>query len=348
MFLSALTLSRRQVLHHRLRAALLLGERRPQDPLSLQRAAWAGLQDSSPRAALLSLHARLQGVAPTRWDEPPYVQLWGPRFNVYAVAACDLPIFSLGRLPGDAKGRARALDTAAALQTFLNGRRIPFGEAGRGLRVVPNSLRYAAATGTLLMRWDGARQPHIWNAPAGACQGWDPTSARLELARRYLHVFGPSTPEAFRKWAGIAASAAQATFRDLANELIATRSPTIGEAQILRQDEASFRNRSSDVETGVRLLPSGDTFYLAWDADRELLVPDATRRAELWTSRVWPGALLLNGEIAGTWRRAGRQIEIHPWRKLTPKEKQALELDATSLPLPDVEPGQIRPRIEVM
>jgi hypothetical protein len=344
MFPHPLTLSRRQVLNHRLRAALLTDARRTASPETLQRAAWAGLQDSSPRAALLSLHARLRDVTPNRWDEPPYVQLWGPRFSVYVIASCDIPIFSLGRLPGDAKGSHRALDTAARLRTFLNGRRMPFGEAGRGMRVIPNSLRYAAASGTLLMRWDGARQPHIWNAPEDACQGWDAVSARLELARRYLHVFGPSTPDAFRKWAGIRGPDAQAAFRALSKELIPVRVPAIGDAHILRQDEDSFRS-ATDAETGVRLLPSGDTFYLAWDAGRELIVPDSKRRAELWTSRVWPGALLMNGEIAGTWRRAAHQVSVELWHRPSAKQRQAIEAEAATLPLPDVAPGQIQVRI---
>ena len=75
-----------------------------------------------------------------------------------------------------------------------------YGEAGRGLGVHPNSLRYAAPTGTVLIRWEGARQPTVWTVPPPDV---DPRDARLELARRYLHVFGPATPAAFAQWAGI-------------------------------------------------------------------------------------------------------------------------------------------------
>jgi len=67
---------------------------------------------------------------------------------------------------------------------------------------------------------------------------------------------------------------------------------------------------------------------------REPLVPDARRRAQLWTSRVWPGALLVDGEVAGTWRRAGAVVSIAPWRKLSPAEWAAVEAEARSLPLP--------------
>ena len=40
-----------------------------------------------------------------------------------------------------------------------------YGEAGRGLGEHPNRLRYAAPTGTVLIRWDGARQPTVWTVP---------------------------------------------------------------------------------------------------------------------------------------------------------------------------------------
>ena len=52
-----------------------------------------------PRAAVLSIHARVHGTGPDTWEDPSLVQLWGPRFSAYVVAARDLAVFSLGRLP---------------------------------------------------------------------------------------------------------------------------------------------------------------------------------------------------------------------------------------------------------
>ena len=45
---------------------------------SLRRIAWAGLTDSVPRAALLSIHARIEGAEPETWKDPSLVQVWGP------------------------------------------------------------------------------------------------------------------------------------------------------------------------------------------------------------------------------------------------------------------------------
>jgi hypothetical protein len=116
------------------------------------------------------------------------------------VAARDLAVFSLGTLPDSAAGRQRAENVAARLHDVLRGTRMSCNEIGRALGVHPNSLRYAAATGTVAIRWDGARRPVLWTVPAPQLS---PGEARLELARRYLHIYGPATAKAFGHWAGI-------------------------------------------------------------------------------------------------------------------------------------------------
>ena len=78
-----------------------------------------------PRAALLSIHARVEGTEPSTWEDPSLVQLWGPRHNVYTVAARDLALFTIGIHPDDEKGRLRAEECAALLTTFFRSRRTP-------------------------------------------------------------------------------------------------------------------------------------------------------------------------------------------------------------------------------
>ena len=72
-----LRVSRQQILAFRRRVGAV-DERMAMGSKSLRRAAWAGLQDSMPRAALLSLHARVDGVEPSTWEHPSLAQLWGP------------------------------------------------------------------------------------------------------------------------------------------------------------------------------------------------------------------------------------------------------------------------------
>ena len=79
----------------------------------------------------------------------------------------------------------------------------------------------------------------------------------------------------------------------------------------------------------ARLLPSGDG----------IPVPDKLPSAScwcrarisakrLWTSRVWPGALLVDGEIRGTWRRSQHTVRVEPWGRLSLKAREAVEVEA--------------------
>jgi hypothetical protein len=308
-----------------------LDARMPMSADSLRRAAWAGLQDSMPRAALLSLHARVEGVEPSTWDHRSLAQLWGPRYSAYVVPKRDFALFSLGRLPDDAKGRQRAERMAELLRTHLGGRRSTDRDVQRARRI-GNEIRYAATTGTVAIRWDGARAPTVWTLPRPKLE---PADARRELARRYLHVFGPTTADGFARWAGISRRSATDAFASLEGSLLPVRSP-LGEEWLLAEDEAVLRAEEA-APAPARLLPSGDAYFLLDGAERTLLVPRADQRERLWTPRVWPGALLVDGEVRGTWRRAQHTVRIEAWGRLARQARDAVEAEACSLPLPGLE-----------
>ena len=328
---SRLDLTRAQILAFR-RHVGALDERLPRGRRSLRRAAWAGLQDSMPRAAVVSIHARVEGTTPSTWQDSSLVQLWGPRYHAYVIPARDLAVFSLGRLPDEGGARRVAEDLAARLHRFLGGARMAYGEAGGALGGHPNRLRYAAPTGTVLIRWDGARQAIVWTVPRPEV---DPRDARLELARRYLHIFGPTTAEAFAEWAGIGPQRGVAAFDELRRWLTPVRTP-IGDSWILTSDEPTLRSAMRPAAS-ARLLPSGDTYFLLQGRDRELLVPDPSRRRALWTPRVWPGGVLVDGEIVGTWRRALETVTIQTWRRLSRAARDAVDAEVASLPLPNLQ-----------
>jgi hypothetical protein len=324
-----LRLTRPQILAFR-RSVQALDERVPRTATSLRRAAWAGLQDSMPRAALLSLHARVAGTTPTAWEAPSLVQLWGPRYSAFVVDARDAPLFTLGRLPDAGPTRRVAEILADRLAQLLGDERMTQSAAAKALGEIPNRLRYATLTGRVRLRWDGAKQPTLWMAPPPAIR---PGEARRELARRYLHVFGPSTSEAFAAWAGIPAPAAGVAFDELRPAMTPVSTP-IGDAWMLAADEPLAR-RATGTTAPARLLPSGDSYFLFQRPDeRALLVEPAAHRARLWTSRVWPGALLVDGAIVGTWRRADAAVSIETWRRLSRVERQAVEAEVAALPLP--------------
>ncbi|HET9852815.1 MAG TPA: crosslink repair DNA glycosylase YcaQ family protein [Candidatus Limnocylindrales bacterium] len=325
-----LKVDRDQILAFR-RRVQALDERLPMSARSLRVAAWAGIQDSMPRAAVLAIHARVAGTEPETWADPALAQIWGPRFSAFVVPAQDVPIFTVGRYPDDARGRRVAEDMAAKVADHLQGRRLT-DRAISAATGLGNGMRYGTTTGTLRIRWEGARAPLVWTVPRPEIS---PLDARIELARRFLHVFGPSKEAAFAHWAGVGAAQGREAFDRLAGDrggLVAVRTP-IGDGWLLATDEVDMRAKPGPTAP-ARFLPSGDPFYMFWGADRELLVPDATRRAELWTSRVWPGALLVDGQISGVWRRAGPDVTIDPWRRMTASERLAVESDAATMPLP--------------
>jgi len=327
---SPLALTREEILAFRRRVGGL-EQRAPASPEALRQAAWAGLQDSMPRAALLSLHARVEDVAPSTWEDPALAQLWGPRFSTYVVPARDFALFSLGRHPESAKGRERAERVAAQMHAALAGARMTDRDLGAALGVNSNMFRYAATTGTVAIRWEGARAPVVWTVPAADIE---PADARRELARRYLHVFGPGTAAGFSEWAGIKAPGAVATFAALGGSLLRVRTP-LGDAWLLAEDEPAMR--AGSTATPTRLLPSGDAYWLLAGEERALLVPDAEQRGRLWTPRVWPGALLVAGEIRGTWRRARHTVRVETWERLSPAARDTVEAEAATLPIPGLD-----------
>ena len=94
-----------------------------------------------PRAALLSIHARVEGTAPSTWEAPSLVQLWGPRYSAFVVDARDAQIFTVSRLPDAGSTRRVAETLAERLAQLLGDTRMTLS-AQRG-RSVSHRTGYA-------------------------------------------------------------------------------------------------------------------------------------------------------------------------------------------------------------
>jgi Winged helix DNA-binding domain len=306
-------------------------------PGRLIEAAFAGLQDSNPRSAVLALHARVKDVSPSAWKDPQLVQVWGPRGAVYVVPRHDVALFTLGRSPRNPVLGAIVKDAAEKARRASRARQLrpQLAVSDRALGVNFRELRIASMTGAVRIEWDGARTTWWIVEPPEV----DAESARLELARRFLRSVGPSTAKEFASWSGGWAgsfgtptrgefSDAQQTFRSLEGEL--TEVDLEGQKRWALRTDLSRLERAVPVET-VRLLPAGDP-YLA-SADRALIVPQLRFRSELWPKSVWPGALMVNGELAGVWRRQLGRVTMRTWRKLEPGVKDAVAEEASSMPI---------------
>lgn len=313
--------TRSQVLGYRLRANHLDQRLARGD---LDEAAYVGLQDSVPRSALLSLHARVEDVGFDAWEDPHLVQVWGPRGSVYVIPNDDFAVFTLGRLPRNADQRRTVEEDAQSLRDLLatSDRSGLTTATGGSVRRV----REAAATGTIRVRWDGT-SIEVWAAePPGA----DVEACRLELARRYVHVFAPSTPSHFATWAGIHRQDAVDTWVALEGELIDVQVDRSVRQVLAGTDHRAIAGGDETPKT-TRLLPPGDPYLLA--RDREFVVPNRQNRSLLWPQgNVPPGGLLVEGELAGTWRRQHHSFSISTWTSVANGAKDVIQAEVGEMP----------------
>jgi hypothetical protein len=321
--------TREQVLRFRVRASGL-HRRLPFGDLAA--AASGGLQDSAPRAGVVSLYARAEDVGPDSWEAPDLAQIWF-RFGAdYIIPRTDIGIFTIGSLPRD-PDKCRALeDVADAAINFLAGRTLKVREVSNALRLDEPfmMLRAAGSTGRLLIRWNASM---IWLVP-NERPDIDPEEARLELARRFLRWFAPATRDQYAKWVAAEPADAKRTWEALSSEL---ESVELGNETryVLRSDADALAGAA--VVEGVRLLPHADPLI---KIDGELAVPDPTLRLEIFPSfkskpTFWPvsGGLLLNGEFAGSWARQQRRVTVHPWQKLPRRVRESVEREALAFPI---------------
>lgn len=83
----------------------------------------------------------------------------------------------------------------------------------------------------------------------------------------------------------------------------------------------------------VRLLPAMDPYLQA--RDRDLIVPEKAAQKQLWRVLGNPGALLIDGEVAGVWRTRARgrrlDITITPFGMLEPGLGTDIEREAGTI-----------------
>jgi DNA glycosylase AlkZ-like len=147
-----------------------------------------------------------------------------------------------------------------------------------------------------------------------------------ELARRFLHAYGPARPKLPADWAGIASSHAKALWERAGEltpvELAGTKAWALAEDRRALADDSRL--------AGVRLLANLDPLGTA--RDRELLVPDPELRKRIWRQLGGPGIVLVRGEPGALWRPAkkGKRlvVTVEPLAKLTSAAKDELAAEA--------------------
>ena len=322
-------LSREQIRSYRLGANHLIGDR-----LSHRRLATAcasGLQDSAPRSAVLSLAARAADVQPDDWKAPGLTQVFGPRGAIYVVPETDVPVFTLGLLPRNADRLARLQEVAEQAHQVLAGEPMRQRDLDAALPDVANNreLRWAACLGTLAPVWDAVDTIiHPIAKPE-----MDIEAARHELARRFFRYLGPATAADLQWWtAGDRRDTAE-TMAGLAGEL--TRVSALGEDLFaLTETIPELINPYPTDADLVLLLPPDDPYI--YRRARRFVLEDPQQHRLLWPQAPPPGALIVAGLVAGTWRRRGGEVAIETWQRLPGSVREGAERIAKGWPLGEV------------
>lgn len=185
-------------------------------------------------------------------------------------------------------------------------------------------FRLAALRGGLELQ-AGTSPPVLQPIP-----GWhgraDVVPARLDPLRALLHLFGISTPKQAAGYLDAPVKDVTAHWPDDVVEVVVD-----GQALSALSADVDALAAPPDVADTLRLLGPFDPFLQC--RDRELLVPDEARRAQLWRTLGRPGAVLHGHEIIGTWRprSAGSKLRlvVDAWQRLPDLTEQAERLAAS-------------------
>jgi len=146
-----------------------------------------------------------------------------------------------------------------------------------------------------------------------------------DLIAAYLRLLGPATPLEMGKYLGSSTAEMRKVWPASLAEV------TVDGRRAWLPADAVADLRSAARRSGVRLVPPMDPLLQA--RDRDLLVPSKPQQKEVWRTLGNPGALLVDGEIAGVWRAkmSGRKrvdLTVTPFAALTPAQRKRLDDEA--------------------
>ena len=145
-----------------------------------------------------------------------------------------------------------------------------------------------------------------------------------ELARRFLHAYGPATPRAFADWLGSTPAQAKRLWQQIEEELEPVTAAG-KKAFILQSDRESFR--CADTEEALLLLGPHDPYLDI--RDRAILLEDTAAQRQVWRTVGNPGVILKSGKIIGIWKtrtqRENLSVSTTLWEPLSAPEQRELE-----------------------
>lgn len=155
--------------------------------------------------------------------------------------------------------------------------------------------------------------------------------ATTRLLSEYVRLAGPVTPTDLATWLDTRpVTAPPAWLRPIWTELAGNLVQVTVDGRTLHaHPEMLAAMADAPAPPPALLLPPRDAYLLG---HRAFLAPDRTLAKEIWRAVGSPGALLLNGEVAGVWRarQQGRtlRLTITTPEKVTPKQRSAIDEQA--------------------
>jgi Winged helix DNA-binding domain len=338
-------------------------------------AAACGIQETPVGSAALALCARVDRLSPAALERAlvrnrTLVHLWSLRGAPYVVPAQDVAVFTAGALPFDRASfnvflsgwtpaiEAAGLDPFQLLDRMNKAARDLLDGRTRDVNQLRDSVLGRVRSLSRIKRPKEARhdmpeplyrsigltgaacivEGRGTNAVLARTDQWldaksdapDVSTARAELVRRFLHCYGPSTAQRFAEWTARSLRDAKAAFELVVGELVEVEVGR-GSAWLLAADRKTLE--SPPEPTGTRLIPVGDPFLQ--QRDRAMLLEDEAARKRLWRPVSGPGAVLVSGQVVGTWRarvsRSHLQVTVEPFDRLARGVTQQIEEEAARL-----------------
>ena len=300
---------------------------------------------------------RLVGMQ-AQWPSAPYVGIWA-RTTSFRRQALERELRSAAVVKATVMRQTLHLVTRrdyALLRAALSETNFR-DQTEQAKRLVGSVRQFAAAAGPVtsaeavafiekehgltgfeaLQAWRGARvrahvlhhhETALWNArPEGRFTALDepdehdPTEARMEILRRYLAAFGPTSRRDIVAWSKMRVPGIQRALDRL--ELRRYRDEQGRE--LLDIPRAPL----PDPETlaPVRFLPKWDNVLLAF-ADRTRVLPEQYRRTVIRQNGDVAATFLVDGFVAGTWRVENGRVVTEPFAAISRAARRELEDEA--------------------
>lgn len=330
-----LRVDRRQVLAYRAQAQ---GLHRLTDALGDLAVLDLGVQDTPPGSAAHALAARTGAPPPKPAETPELSTTWSLRGAPHLHRTDELVALSRALWPWSDEDALARLDTSASQvrATGMPARQalrlvaeqiaeivtepMPKGDVSTALTPrIPAELtvdcRRCEATHIVETLWrtsvlhagitfqPGARTVTFVRDPDWPGVPNDTEGVEHVMAA-YLRLLGPATESEVAGFLATTVAETRARWPDGLVEV-----DVEGQRRWLPESAAGDLASPPDPPL-VRLLPPSDPWLQA--RDRELIAPDPELRKALWPILGRPGALLVHGDIVGTWRarKQGRRLEL--------------------------------------